>query len=99
MGKQEAVEDAAEKEGCLQAYEEYLENPLAVVQGKMLARVPGEAFSEEDPWHVLLWHFFFDEATDTEIEEFVAALKRCAHSRCGGYGVESTSHRRRAPMW
>ena len=68
-------EDAAEKEGCLQAYEEYLENPLAVVRGKMLARVPGEAFSEEDPWHVLLWHFFFDEATDTEIEEFVAALK------------------------
>ena len=68
-------EDAAEKEGCLQAYEEYLENPLAVVQGKMLARVPGEAFSEEGPWHMLLWHFFFDEATDTEIEEFVAALK------------------------
>ena len=68
-------EDAAEKEGCLQAYEEYLENPLAVVRGKMLARVPGEAFSEEDLWHVLLWHFFFDEATDTEIEEFVAALK------------------------
>ncbi len=68
-------EDAAEKEGCLQAYEEYLENPLAVVRGKMLARVPGEAFSEEDPWHALLWHFFFDEATDTEIEEFVAALK------------------------
>lgn len=68
-------EDAAEKEGCLQAYEEYLENPLAVVQGKMLARVPGEAFSEEDPWHMLLWHFFFDEATETEIEEFVAALK------------------------
>lgn len=68
-------EDAAEKEGCLQAYEGYLENPLAVVRGKMLARVPGEAFSEEDPWRVLLWHFFFDEATDTEIEEFVAALK------------------------
>lgn len=68
-------EDAAEKEGCLQAYEEYLENPLVVVRGKMLARVPGEAFSEEDPWRVLLWHFFFDEATDTEIEEFVAALK------------------------
>ena len=68
-------EDAAEKEGCLQAYEEYLENPLAVVRGKMLARVPGEAFFEEDPWRVLLWHFFFDEATDTEIEEFVAALK------------------------
>lgn len=68
-------EDAAEKEGCLQAYEEYLENPLAVVRGKMLARVPGEAFSEEDPWHVLLWHFFFDEATDAEIEEFVAVLK------------------------
>ena len=68
-------EDTAEKEGCLQAYEEYLENPLAVVRGKMLARVPGEAFSEEDPWHMLLWHFFFDEATDTEIEEFVAALK------------------------
>ena len=68
-------EDTAEKEGCLQAYEEYLENPLAVVRGKMLARVPGEAFSEEDPWHVLLWHFFFDEATDTEIEELVAALK------------------------
>lgn len=68
-------EDAAEKEGRLQAYEEYLENPLAVVRGKMLARVPGEAFSEKDPWRVLLWHFFFDEATDTEIEEFVAALK------------------------
>ena len=68
-------EDAAEKEGRLQEYEEYLENPLAVVRGKMLARVPGEAFSEEDPWRVLLWHFFFDEATDTEIEEFVAALK------------------------
>ena len=68
-------EDAAEKEGCLQAYEEYLENPLAVVRGKMLARVPGEAFSEEDPWRMLLWHFFFDEATDTEIEEFVAVLK------------------------
>lgn len=68
-------EDTAEKEGCLQAHEEYLENPLAVVRGKMLARVPAEAFSEEDPWHVLLWHFFFDEATDTEIEEFVAALK------------------------
>lgn len=68
-------EDAAEKEGCLQAYEEYLENPLAVVRGKVLARVPGEAFSEEDPWRVLLWHFFFDEATDAEIEEFVAALK------------------------
>lgn len=68
-------EDAAEKEGCLQAYEEYLENPLAVVRGKMLAKVPGEAFSEEDPWRVLLWHFFFDEATDTEIEEFVATLK------------------------
>ena len=45
-------EDAAEKEGRLQAYEEYLENPLAVVRGKMLARVPGEAFSEEDPWRV-----------------------------------------------
>ena len=68
-------EDAAEKEGCLRAYEEYLENPLAVVRGKMLARVPGEAFSEEDPWHMLLWHFFFDEATETEIEEFVSALK------------------------
>ena len=68
-------EDAAKKEGRLQAYEEYLENPLAVVRGKVLARVPGEAFSEEDPWHVLLWYFFFDEATDTEIEEFVAALK------------------------
>lgn len=68
-------EDAAEKEGCLQAYEDYLENPLAVVRGEMLARVPGEAFPEEDSWHMLLWHFFFDEATDTEIEEFVAALK------------------------
>lgn len=68
-------EDAAEKEGRLQAYEDYLENPLVVVQAKVLARVPGEAFSEEDSWHVLLWHFFFDEATDTEIEEFVAALK------------------------
>lgn len=68
-------EDAAKKEGRLQAYEEYLENPLAVVRGKMLARVPGEAFPEEDLWRVLLWYFFFDEATDTEIEEFVAALK------------------------
>ena len=68
-------EDAAKKEGRLQAYEEYLENPLAVVRGKMLARVPGEAFPEEDSWRVLLWYFFFDEATDTEIEEFVAALK------------------------
>lgn len=68
-------EDAAEKEGRLQAYEEYLENPLAVVQAKVLARVPSEAFSEGDPWRMLLWRFFFDEATDTEIEEFVAALK------------------------
>ena len=68
-------EDAAKKEGRLQAYEEYLENPLAVVRGKMLARVPGEAFPEEDSWRVLLWYFFFDEATDTEIEEFVVALK------------------------
>ena len=68
-------EDAAEKEGRLQAYEEYLENPLAVVRANVLARVPGEAFPEEDSWHGLLWHFFFDEATDTEIEEFVAALK------------------------
>ena len=68
-------EDAAEKEGRLQAYEEYLENPLAAVRPNVLARVPGEAFPEEDSWHVFLWHFFFDEATDTEIEEFVAALK------------------------
>ena len=75
MEKQEVVRGCGQKEGRLQAYEEYLENPLAVVRGKMFARVPGEAFSEEDPWHVLLWHFFFDEATDTEIEEFVAAFK------------------------
>lgn len=68
-------EDAAEKEGRLQAYEGYLENPLAAVRANVLARVPGEAFPEEDSWHVLLWHFFFDEATDAEIEEFVAALK------------------------
>lgn len=68
-------EDAAEKEGRLRAYKDYLENPLAVVRNKMLARVPEEAFPEEDSWHMLLWHFFFDEATDTEIEEFVAALK------------------------
>ena len=68
-------EDAAEKEGRLQAYEDYLENPLAVVRANVLAREPGEAFPEEDSWHGLLWHFFFDEATDTEIEEFVAALK------------------------
>lgn len=68
-------EDAAEKEGRLQVYEDYLENPLAAVRANVLARVPGEAFPEEDSWHVLLWHFFFDEATDTEIEEFVAALK------------------------
>ena len=68
-------EDAAEKEGRLRAYEDYLENPLAVVRANVLARVPGEAFPEEDSWHGLLWHFFFDEATDTEIEEFVAALK------------------------
>lgn len=68
-------EDAAAKEGRLQAYEEYLESPLAVVRANVLARVPGEAFPEEDSWHGLLWHFFFDEATGTEIEEFVAALK------------------------
>ncbi len=68
-------EDAAEKEGRLRAYEDYLENPLAAVRANVLARVPGEAFPEEDSWHGLLWHFFFDEATDTEIEEFVAALK------------------------
>ena len=68
-------EDAAKKEGLLRAYEDYLENPLAAVRANVLARVPGEAFPEEDPWHGLLWHFFFDEATDTEIEEFVAALK------------------------
>ena len=68
-------EDAAEKEGRLQAYEDYLDNPLAAVRASMLAKAPSEAQSAEDPWHMLLWHFFFDEATDTEIEEFVAALK------------------------
>lgn len=68
-------EDAARKEGCLREYEDYLADPLAVVRGRVIAKVPNEALHGEDPWVVLLWHFFFDEATDIEVEEFATALK------------------------
>lgn len=68
-------EDAAEKECRLREYEDYLADPLAVVRGRVIAKVPNEALHGEDPWAALLWHFFFDEATDTEIEEFASALK------------------------
>ena len=68
-------EDAAEKEGRLREYEDYLADPLAVVRGRVIAKVPNEMLHGEDPWAVLLWHFFFDEATDIEVEEFASALK------------------------
>lgn len=68
-------EDAAGKEGRLREYEDYLADPLAVVRNRVVAKVPNEMLHGEDPWAALLWHFFFDEATDTEIEEFASALK------------------------
>ena len=68
-------EDAARKEGRLRAYEEYLSDPLAVVRGSILTQVPKDAFPDDDPWRAFLWYFFFDEATDIEIEEFATALK------------------------
>ena len=68
-------EDAARKEGRLQEYEDYLADPLAVVRGRVIAKVPNETLHGEDPWAALLWHFFFDEATDIEVEEFATALK------------------------
>ena len=67
--------NAAEKEGRLREYEDYLADPLAVVRNRAVAKVPNEMLHGEDPWEALLWHFFFDEATDTEIEEFASALK------------------------
>ena len=68
-------EDAARKEGRLREYEDYLADPLAVVRNRAVAKVPNEMLHGEEPWAALLWHFFFDEATDTEIEEFASALK------------------------
>lgn len=68
-------EDAARKEGRLREYEDYLADPLAVVRGRVIAKVPNEALHGEDPWAALMWHFFFDEATDIEVEEFASALK------------------------
>lgn len=68
-------EDAARKEGQLREYEDYLADPLAVVRGRVIAKAPNEALHGEDPWAALLWHFFFDEATDIEVEEFATALK------------------------
>ena len=68
-------EDAAKKEGRLQEYKDYLADPLAVVRNRAVAKVPNEMLHGEDPWAALLWHFFFDEATATEIEEFASALK------------------------
>ena len=68
-------EDAARKEGRLREYEDYLADPLDVVRGRAIAKVPNETLHGEDPWAALLWHFFFDEATDIEVEEFATALK------------------------
>ena len=68
-------EDAARKEGRLREYEDYLADPLAVVRNRVIAKVPNEMLHGEDPWAALLWHFFFDEATDIEVEEFASALK------------------------
>ena len=68
-------EDAARKEGRLREYEDYLADPLAVVRNRAVAKVPNEMLHGEDPWAALLWHFFFDEATDIEVEEFATALK------------------------
>ena len=67
--------DAARKEGRLREYEDYLADPLAVVRNRAVAKVPNEMLHGEDPWAALLWHFFFDEATDIEVEEFATALK------------------------
>ena len=74
-GNKKLSEDAAEKEGRLREYEDYLADPLAVVRNRAVAKVPNEMLHGEDPWAALLWHFFFDEATDIEIEEFASALK------------------------
>ena len=68
-------EDAARKEGRLREYEDYLADPLAVVRNRTVAKVPNEMLHGDDPWAALLWHFFFDETTDIEIEEFATALK------------------------
>ena len=68
-------EDAARKEGRLREYEDYLADPLAVVRNRVIAKVPNEMLHGEDPWTALLWHFFFDEATDIEVEGFASALK------------------------
>ena len=68
-------EDVARKKGRLRKYEDYLADPLAIVRGRVIAKVPNEALHGEDPWAALLWHFFFDEATDIEVEEFATALK------------------------
>ena len=67
-------EDAARKEGRLREYEDYLADPLAVVRGRVIAKVPNEALHGEDPWAALLWHFFFDEATDIEATALKDAL-------------------------
>ena len=68
-------EDAAGKEGRLREYEDYFADPLAAVRNRTVAKVPNEMLHGDDPWAALLWHFFFDEATDIEIEEFATALK------------------------
>ena len=74
-GNKKLSEDVARKKGRLREYEDYLADPLAVVRGRVIAKVPNEALHGEDPWAALLWHFFFDEATDIEVEEFATALK------------------------
>lgn len=74
-GNKKLSEDVARKKGRLRKYEDYLADPLAVVRGRVIAKVPNEALHGEDPWAALLWHFFFDEATDIEVEEFATALK------------------------
>lgn len=74
-GNKKLSEDVARKKGRLREYEDYLADPLAVVRGRVIAKVPSEALHGEDPWAALLWHFFFDEATDIEVEEFATALK------------------------
>ena len=67
--------NAAGKEGRLREYEDYFADPLAAVRNRTVAKVPNEMLHGDDPWAALLWHFFFDEATDIEIEEFATALK------------------------
>lgn len=74
-GNKKLSEDVARKKGRLREYEDYLADPLAVVRERVIAKVPNEALHGEDPWAALLWHFFFDEATDIEVEEFATALK------------------------